>query len=346
MKRLALLALALTGCLGPQDDASQVHDLRVIAASFSPPEVMAPSCAGLLGGGLGNLGGGGDAGFSFDAGMFNPNASLLALASYAVPIRMQWLVLDPEGRDIDYELRACADTSDLTCVDAGFVSLAAGTMKPGTLDFTAPLGITFSSGTLQGFLSGDGGQPLLLDVLNRDSFKGLGGFRMPVVLHVTAGAEQVFAQKLMVYSCKLFDDQKANVQPQITGINVLGDPWPESLDGGPTRSFSLGSGELEMVPDDFTALEEDYVVNSFQLTPVRLKESWKFSWHTSLGRFTPTTSGGTNFTGELNKPRSNWLPRLDGGTAALVETDVDFWVVVRDGRGGESWVQRKAHFTP
>jgi len=46
---LALVAVLSSACLGPQDDPSQLHDLRVIGASFDPPELMAPSCAGLLG---------------------------------------------------------------------------------------------------------------------------------------------------------------------------------------------------------------------------------------------------------------------------------------------------------
>jgi hypothetical protein len=341
----ALLLLVLAGCLGPQDDPSQVHDLRVIATRFDPPEIMAPSCAGLIGGG--GLGGVLDGGVMLDAGMMLQPPNLLALAAFAQPIQMKWLVLDPQERDISYDLRACADPSDLTCdSDGGWVEVQSGTMKPGTLALSSPIGASFLTGSIATFLSGDGGQPLLFAVVQNDPYKGLGGFRMPVVLHVTAGDEQVFAQKLMVYSCRFFDDQKANVQPIIPGLSVMGDEWPESLDGGPTRSFSLGNGQIEMDPDDFSALEEDYVVPSFALKPVHLHESWKFSWFTSLGRFSPTTSGGTDFTGAVSRPRSNWLPRLDGGTAALVETDVDFWIVVRDGRGGESWIERKAHFTP
>jgi hypothetical protein len=102
-----------------------------------------------------------------------------------------------------------------------------------------------------------------------------------------------------------------------------------------------------MTPDDFSALEEDYVVPAFDLKPVHLHESWKFSWETTYGRFAPTTSGGTDFTGALAKPRSEWIPRNDdGGTHVLVEQDVGFWIVVRDGRGGESWIHRVAHFVP
>lgn len=329
MKRLFAFALfVLAACIGPQDDASQLHDLRVIGASFTPPEIMAPSCAGLLGAAI-------------DGG----TPDLSSFISFAQPVELKWLVLDPNGggRDIQYELRACANQGDLQCDDEGdFVVLDAGVIKPGETSWNVSLGLTTLTGSIF-----DGGQPLIAEVARQDTYKGLGGIRVPVVLHVTAGAEQVFAQKLMVYSCRLFDEQKANVQPVIPGLAMLdGREWPESRDGGPTITLRMDEGELEMTPTDFTQLEEDYVVPSLMLSRVNLRESWKFSWYTSLGRFSPVTSGGTDFTGMLNKPKSTWAPRIDGGTADLVETDVDFWVVVRDGRGGETWITRKAHFIP
>lgn len=325
MRRLALIAVACAACVGPQDDPSQLRDLRVIGASFSPPEIMAPSCAGLLGA-------------VADGGM--PNLS--AFFSFAAPVELKWLVIDPLNREISYDLRACTNTFDLECDDdGGWAPLASGTMRAGELKHTLPLGLTAVTGSLF-----DGGTSLIAAVVSNDTYKGLGGIRVPVVLHLTAGTEQMFAQKLMVYSCKLFDDQKVNVQPVTPGVTYLGVHWPESLDGGPTLNIKLGNAELEMEPTDFSALEEDYVVPSLMLKPVRLRESWKFSWYTSLGRFSPVTSGGTDFSGMLSKPKSTWLPRMDGGTSALVETDVDFYIVVRDGRGGESWIQRRAHFVP
>ncbi|MBL8955541.1 MAG: hypothetical protein JNK82_32500 [Myxococcaceae bacterium] len=328
MKRLILI-VAVAACTGPQDDPSQVFDLRVIGASFSPPEVMAPSCQGLIGG----IADGGSGG------------ALAAFIAFAVPIELKWLVLDPNGggRDITYELRACANPGDLECDDEGdWLPLTQGTMKPGELSYTVPLATTFLSGSLF-----DGGQPLLLEVINQDQFRGFGGIRVPVVLHVKAGDEEVFAQKLMVYNCRFFEDQLVNVQPVIPGVTVNGREWPESLDGGPTINLSLsGEREFEMAPIDFAPLEEEYVVPSFMLEPVRLKESWKFSWHASLGRFSSPTTGGTDFTGRVGEPESSWLPRIDGGTAGLFVTDVDFWFVVRDGRGGASWITRKAHFAP
>lgn len=325
MRRLLLALVGVVSCVGPQDDPSQVNDLRVIGASFSPPEIMAASCSGLLGA-------------AADGGQ--PNLS--SFISFAAPVEMRWLVLDPQQRDISYELRACTNTFDLECNDdGGWAPLASGVMRPGELSHTLPLGLTAITGSVF-----DGGTPLISAVVANDTYKGLGGIRVPVVLHLTAGAEQTFAQKLMVYSCKLFDEQKANVQPVVAGVTFRSLDWPESQDGGPTLTIRLDNADLLMQPTDFSALEEEYVVPSLALQPVRLKESWKFSWHTSLGRFSPVTSGGTDFSGMLSKPKSTWLPRIDGGTAGLPKTDVDFWIVVRDGRGGESWITRKAHFIP
>jgi hypothetical protein len=149
----------------------------------------------------------------------------------------------------------------------------------------------------------------------------------------------------MVYSCKWFPEQLPNQQPFISGLTVDGKDWPQSVDGGPTVTLRAGD-QLRVTPNDFSASEESYVVPSFSPKPFPLKESWKFAWHATHGKMTPNSTGGTLFNGETGRPRSAWAPRSDGGTGTAHAFDVDFWVVVRDGRGGESWMTRKAHYIP
>ena len=49
MKRLLLVIGALlVSCVPPQDDPSQVIDLRVLGVQFEPPELMAGDCRALL----------------------------------------------------------------------------------------------------------------------------------------------------------------------------------------------------------------------------------------------------------------------------------------------------------
>jgi hypothetical protein len=67
-----LLVAAFTSCVGPTDDPSQVHDLRVLAADAEPPELMATSCSS------------------------DPTAQL----GFLRPVRVRWLIADPNGQGL------------------------------------------------------------------------------------------------------------------------------------------------------------------------------------------------------------------------------------------------------
>jgi hypothetical protein len=322
-----LMAVLIAGCVGSQDDPSQVHDLRVLGVEMDPPEMMltppmGTSCFTLFAA-LAQLagGGGGDAG-----------VDLALIAPFLRPVDMTWLIEDPDGggRDISYDVSACSDTSDLTCRhDGGFVALTSGTTQAGELEY---------ANVLAAQVVPDGG-PLLIGAFENDPYKGLGGIRVPVVIHLTAGDEEIYAQKLMVYSCQAFPDMMANQQPVLPGMTVNGVEMPDA-----GRLMLRGTdAPLMFAPDDFTALQEQYVEPSFDLKEVHLVESWKVSYYATVGRFGSATLGGTDFTGTTDIQINQWHPGHDGG---IPETDVDFWFVVRDGRGGESWIQRGAHYIP
>lgn len=316
MRRLWLsvaVASALgLGCVGSQDDASQLHDLRMIAASFEPPEIMAAKCP--------------------DFANLDESAATL-LTPYLAPIEMEWLIVDPagDGREIDYDIRVCANQNDLRCTNQGdFKVLESGKTTAGILRSSHSIGSTL-------LVDGDFSSALLLEVINQDQYKGLGGIRVPVVLHLKVGSEEIYAMKLMVYSCRLFADMKANVTPHLRSFTVRGEPWPE----GEVKTIRVDDGPIDIEAEDVSDLQESYVVPSIKLEPINLTESWKIAWHTALGRMTPVETGGTDFIGNIGLQKTEWRP---GPNA--VEGDVDFWMVVRDGRGGESWVGRTAHLIP
>jgi hypothetical protein len=96
-----------------------------------------------------------------------------------------------------------------------------------------------------------------------------------------------------------------------------------------------------MEPQDFAHLEEPYTVPSFELTPVHLEERWQVAWHTSLGTLSPTETGGVDLGGEAGRHHVEWQPPEGVGPR-----DVRFWVTVRDGRGGLSWLTRRVRYTP
>jgi hypothetical protein len=252
--------------------------------------------------------------------------------AFLAPVKMTWLILDPGadgGRPIEYEVIACANPTDLTCSNAGdFKSLAKGVHDGGELSLTFRPGLT---------LLDDG--PLLAEVVSQDTFRGLGGIRMPIVLHLKAGAEEIYAKKLMVFSCQFFPEMKQNVSPVLPGVTLDGVEWGQS--DRPVRSRPTDGGVV-VKPLFFDDLQEPYVVPSFQLRPLKLVEAWKISYYADVGRFSPGDTGGVGFDGELGRHVTEWTPT----SADQTERDVNFWFVVRDGRGGQTWLTRTLHYQP
>lgn len=340
MKRALLFscALALVGCVTSQDNPTNVHDLRVLGMRLEPPEVLMPACnLELL---LGAAGG------SLDGGTFQlPPSVVFGLGiSLATPVNFTALIADPDGggREFDYRLLTCANRGDRQCNDEGdFLELAAGKTTGGELVLNNVSPVFQLGGPDAGIRTLPDGSdtPLFFEVINQDTFKGLGGIRVPIVLEVTAQdtGEKIYAQKLMVYTCKLFPEMKQNVTPILPGITFDGDPWLE----GEVKKVR-GKQEFPLEPVDFTALEEAYTVPSLELKPVDLVESWKVTWMTTMGTMSSYTTGGTDLTGMTERQRSRWRP----DSTKTEEQDVDFYIVVRDGRGGNSWLKRTLRWQP
>lgn len=330
MRTNALILLpvlaALSACVQPEDDPTNVHDLRVLAIRFETPEVLLNECnLGLLGG---------LAGSAADGGMISiPPALLEKLARDAArPLTMTSLIADPQGngRPLKYRVVACANQNDRKCTNEGdFLELARGETTGGELSVTvAPGAMLLPDGT-----------PLLQEVIAQDLYKGLGGFRVPVVLDVQTmdGSEHVYAQKLMVYMCRFFPTMQENVTPVLPGMTIAGERWPED-----EVKELTGTAEVELSPEDFTALQETYVLPSLELKPVEIEEAWKVSWYTTSGSMSAGTTGGVDFGGEVGRQRSKWRP----DKTLTTPQDVTFTFVVRDGRGGNSWLQRRVRWTP
>jgi hypothetical protein len=307
-----VVLLGASGCVGPEDNPSNVKDLRVLGIRVDPPELLADSCP---------------------ADFSNPAALLPVLAPLARPLRLTALLADPagQGRELDYTLWACGSASDSTCTQDR-VELARGIATEGELVVSlnpSPLLAQLPDGT-----------PLVQRVVERvqqsNPLQLFGGLRLPLVLWVRAGSEQVYAQKLMVYGCRFFPEMRANEQPELPGLLLEGQPWEE----GTPRELK-GPGPFRMEPVDFTALQVPYIVPSYELTPVNLEERWLLSWHTTQGVISPTETGGAGFDGESGRHRAEWQPFPNSPAG-----EVRFWVVVRDGRGGLTWVSRAVSYTP
>lgn len=333
MRRALVLGVAaLVGaCTPPLPNPTGVIDLRVIAASFEAPEVLITPCDPRL---LVSLGSGGS------TNQIDPASLARLLVVGQRPLTYRALVVDPkgEGRELSYRLRACANQGDRECDNTDdFVELTSGKRPAGewtfTLDGSAP------DKPLLGTALLPDGQPLLLEALTQDSSRGLGGIRIPVMLEVRASDtdEHVFAQKLMVVQCQFFPSMRENVTPVLPGVLLRGEPWAEDF----VPEFS-GGAEVPLEPMDFSALEEAYTVPSLSLSPVNLVESWKIAWYTTHGSMSAFETGGTSFDGNTERHRSRWQP----DTTVKEPRDVTFFFVVRDGRGGQSWLTRRAKWTP
>ena len=250
-------------------------------------------------------------------------------ATLGRPLRFTALIPDPagDGRELEYTLVACASQTDRTC-EKDRVVLRRGTTRGGELSLTlfpGPGAALLPDGTF-----------LAQRVLEEDPFKGLGGLRLPLVLEVGGGEERIYASKLMVYDCAFFPEMKPNVQPLLPDPLLQGEPWRE----GEVRELT-GAGPFRVEVPDLTSLVEPYVVRSFSLEPVNLVESWQLAWHTTLGTFSPNETGGADPGGGEGRHRVEWRPPRGAGAQ-----EVRFWVVVRDGRGGSSWISRTARYTP
>lgn len=315
MRVLALssLAVLLGACVDTGDDPSNVKDLRILGVRTDPPEIMTDHCdIGAL------VSAAGDGGVA--------DTSIFTLLN---DVTFTTLIADPKGmgRDIDYEIIVCPDADDTNCtkdpahtkvLDRGKTqdSELAVTVKPGA--------VLFSDG------------PLLLFTVRQDQYHGVGGIRQPVVVHLKAGDEEIFASKLMVFSCRFFPSMKANVNPILPGIEVAGTEWTED-----ETVVLSGQEKISFTADDFTSLQEDYVVPTFELKPLQLTEAWLVSWYAEAGRFSPTSTGGVGFDGVVERQQVQWQAFTKD-----TEADVRFWFVVRDGRGGLTWLKRNAHFKP
>jgi hypothetical protein len=304
MKRIlcGLLSLSL-GCVEPEDVPSNVSDLRVLGVRLDPPELMAQKCT----------------------------EDIQALTStYAQEVHYTALIADPTGggRSIESELLACASTEDRVCDTPGERYELAPLQEISSGELSIPLGALGALGFPE--------DPLLRKVLEEDPYGGLGGLRVPLVLHLRAGGEEIYAQKLMVYSCRFVPDQTQNTNPELPGVRLNGLTWAAA-----EVPLLEGLGPFPMDPEPFEDLQESYVVPSFQLERVELRESWKIAWYADYGRFVPEETGGMDFGGGNPRHQVEWSPPGDA-----TERDVRFWVVVRDGRGGSSWVTRIAHYRP
>ncbi len=147
----------------------------------------------------------------------------------------------------------------------------------------------------------------------------------------------------------------------LSGLQFDGMEWPE--DGGITITIgACTTGMIEtmttvgrmattttfcshtLTPEYDDAQHQPYTSVDALGDVTAERERLRFAWFSDRGTIErdtssePSTTGVTISTSTDGGTSTTWREPKDGGTEANV------WIVVRDGRGGESFTQRVIHF--
>ena len=319
------LFLALAGC-GKFESRSIVLDLRVLAITVEPPEIMVP------------------------LDMDDPQSIELA------DVEVCALVADPaESRSLEYELVACAPTSTRRCDRSNLlvVELGAGTVPdpeeagaPAQMCATLPstsvvLGLLLeereargSDEALLAWLIGEGGN---LDVQVHLAVRGADA----------AEDTTQHAAKRMRYALPLPAERVANTNPWIDTLQALvGDTGePVAMPAGRCGDAEPGieplvvepGAVIEFDPIEAEGVREEYVVPTFDGDVRMFTENLTYAWYATHGRWQREVSGGPkDLAGNVPPLDSEWTAPDDPDEIGD-GLDVPIWVVQRDERGGLSW---------
>ncbi len=188
---------------------------------------------------------------------------------------------------------------------------------------------------------------LLTAVQQSDPYRGLGGVRQIVQLEITAGAESVVGLKRAVFLLPLGPPPVLNVNPVVGPIEFNDAGWaPDAsvtLTRQPVRMMGFrmptdaGTVRNQVAVLEDKSLRADYQVTTFTGERRTLHEAWRYNFFTSRGGFTPATAGGADILGRDAGIETRWQS-TEGEDAGVTTV----WIVVRDGRGGETWTSRQA----
>jgi hypothetical protein len=345
----ALAALLLAGAplaaCDELDDPSTVVDLRLLAVAAEPPEVVLDPA--------------------------DPAGELPA-------IQVTPLVADPAGggRPLTIAVRACAnDPRAPSAPGAGTEASGnypAGGARSSVGSARCPAGDSPTSFAV--LPEAPLGTPIvfrptraqLAAALEADVFPGHlgrphGGFDLglPITLDLTvqAGADSAGAVKRVVFwAAPVRPDQRPNRNPVITDVHAFPDRDPVSLDPRgevaplppqQRRVVPVGS-KLWLEPRGAEA--EPYVTavidrQTDQARPQDVPaETLRFSFYATAGKFEPRETLSERGFGVVGSGRVPLEARYEpppAGDLPAGGLDVEVWIVVRDERGGASWVTRQ-----
>ncbi len=261
-----------------------------------------------------------------------PPEAVVGMSPQLPTFHLEALVLDPagQGRALHYAFRACP-FNNLRCEGgSGAIDLAQGDV----VDNIAATDFSPSLDFIQAAQKNDPASILFgaylmvsLKVTTDDGAELVSGKR--VVLSLDRGSPMFKqATKLQLPS------QTANKNP-LEPVLLLGEkPDGTPVAGGDRPAVAVSPAPTFDVKD--AQDREEYTVIKYDLTTLGpLLESFDYTWYTTKGHFTPFGSGGRVQGDPKDQPTKTTLD-LQGEEPG----DFDIYVVVRDGRGGETWIRR------
>ena len=319
---LAFLTMLSTTACGDFEDPTIVIDMRILAITVDPPEVVSK------------------------VDPMNPTDLEL------VDVEVCALVADPaDARSLHFEMVACAPSDEGRCAsDVTFAPITIGDVEdPETAD--APVRMC---GTLEGNARL---VPVIQEAIEGDSLSGFGGVPVQIDFFARpadATLEQaVFGTKSILYSPKIPEERVANANPTLEQITVTRVATEEELvlPIGRCKDITpieVAPGEvLNLLPVEPDGAREDYVVPTFDGGSRMFTENLRYSWFGTEGSDWEKggTGGPKDFAGNEPKLDTDWRATQDPekiGTGL----DVSVWVVQRDERGGAAWFESCLRIVP
>jgi hypothetical protein len=172
----------------------------------------------------------------------------------------------------------------------------------------------------------------LLSAAQLDDLNGFGGIRVQYSFSIENGDTRgpVYGSKLLLFSPR---GGVPNRNPSVTGLRLTRDgiPYGDS-DPSAGETIELPSeveiGLLPLIPPDTC---EQYVTTDFRGNQVRLTEQPRYSFFVTPGAEVGVDTADEPLDGV---PPPDGLSRITAHSG-----EGTLWVVVRDGRGGESWAR-------
>jgi hypothetical protein len=334
------LSLGAAGC-GNFQDVTTVVDLRVLAIRADPPEIL------------------------IDPTSLTDLSRLPESFSTTVTA----LIADPAGGDrpITVDALACPRQIDAVTAATGKNGIVCKDPQSSDPDRSvsvtppppdSPLAVRTPFGDAQLEIPSMLPRELLERAYMIDPSAKL-GFQLPIAfqLAVAAGPESEIAIKRVIFTVPPPDhaEQPANANPRITGLTTYAqrddramakaqgiDPQPFDPDHPPT--VPLG-GSLWFEPQGADTEAESYFARALtreatpQVVVSEFKETLRYAFFTTAGTFSPPSTNTVPPTIRTRPDHIHLESKYQAPTVMPADPSVVFWIVVRDERGGASWMK-------